>query len=111
MAAKEQKPRSCPTCRPLQANIRLERAQQYDRAAGRVDAALAAGTLVADPIEPWDTRFTPCSYARMRADEAAGRGLPDIFSYYFRCTACGRRFNLMCEIYHGRGGHWIDVPD
>ena len=111
MAAGDAKQAPCPTCKPFKAGLRLERAQQYERVAGRIDAALAAGTLAVDPIEPWDTSITPYSYARMRADEAANRGIPDIFSYYFRCTACNQRFNLLCEVYHGSGGHWIAVPD
>ena len=42
----------------------------------------------------------------MRADLTAGRGMPDIFSDDFRCTARRSRFNLKCETYHGSGGYW-----
>ncbi len=30
----------------------------------------------------------------------------DILSYEFRCKACGERFSLSAETYHGSGGKW-----
>mgnify|MGYP000917608251 CR=1 FL=1 len=30
----------------------------------------------------------------------------DIISYDFRCRHCGRKFLLIAETYHGRGGRW-----
>ena len=31
---------------------------------------------------------------------------PDYLEYYFEAPSTGRRFRLVCEIYHGRGGKW-----
>ena len=31
---------------------------------------------------------------------------PDVLNYAFRCTACGQRFQLDAETYHGSGGSW-----
>lgn len=31
---------------------------------------------------------------------------PDYIEHYFRCGACGYRFRLAAETYHGAGGEW-----
>lgn len=31
---------------------------------------------------------------------------PDILEFRFECTFCHTMFELVCETYHGRGGHW-----
>ena len=31
---------------------------------------------------------------------------PDYLEYYFEEPSTGRRFRLVCEIYHGDGGRW-----
>ncbi len=30
----------------------------------------------------------------------------DVIESELHCAGCGRRFELVCETYHGRGGHW-----
>ncbi len=100
----------CPDCRRLKAGRKIDDAHQYGRIAARIDQALAAGTLVPDPVEPWGPYDQPFPYVEMRRDELAGRGMPDTIGYYFRCTACGARLELSCNIYHGGGGHWKAVP-
>ncbi|MEW6443221.1 MAG: hypothetical protein AB1640_19980 [bacterium] len=30
----------------------------------------------------------------------------DVVNHLFRCTSCGRKFELFAETYHGRGGFW-----
>jgi hypothetical protein len=34
---------------------------------------------------------------------------PDAFGYEFRCSACGSRYALTGESYHGRGARWSVV--
>ncbi len=92
----------CPACRGLPESRSLDVAAKYHRLVKRLDAHLDSGALIPDPDGDRDPSLTPCSYAEMKAMD----GLPDIFSFFFRCTGCAKRFNLMCETYHGGGGHW-----
>ena len=110
-ARKTRSTNDCRPCRSLRVDRQIDGARQYERIAVRIDAALAAGTLVPDPDEPFGLSVPPIPYVEMRRDERAGRGLPDIFSFNFRCTACATRFNLSCDIYHGAGGHWRVLSD
>jgi hypothetical protein len=38
-----------------------------------------------------------------------GKHWPDVFVYKFRCSACGGRFELAGETYHGSGARWTQV--
>ncbi len=102
---------NCPSCTGLRKERNLNNHHKYERVAVRIDKALAAKDMVPDPDEPWDTSVTPYSYDRMRHGSGDTGGMPDIFSYFFRCAGCNRRFNLMCEVYHGSGGYWRVVEE
>lgn len=39
-------------------------------------------------------------------DLREGEGYPDFISYQFKCSHCGEDYEIVCETYHGRGGHW-----
>ncbi|MCW5610565.1 MAG: hypothetical protein KIS83_07765 [Rubrivivax sp.] len=37
---------------------------------------------------------------------AVGQEWPDTFNFWFACVACGERFKLQADTYHGSGGSW-----
>ncbi len=109
MAKAERNVEPCRACRWFQRPRKIEWARHYATVARRLDNALADGALTPDPdghIGPWTE---PVPYTEMRAKELANEGMPDAFDYFFRCSVCGARFNLSCDIYHGAGGHWTMV--
>jgi hypothetical protein len=69
-----------------------------------VRANVADGTL---REEPQDARPVIASQPTFGAlDE---KHWPDAFVYRFRCLACGTRFELAGETYHGGGARWTQV--
>ena len=98
--------KECQHCRRLAADRKIEWARHYERIAKLIDEALAAGTLIPDPDEPYGPYDPRVPYTEMRAAELAGESMPDVIGYFFRCTSCNRRFSLSCNIYHGGGGAW-----
>ena len=96
-------PAGCPTCaeldfvQELRTPADLRQAIRVGRQ--RVDGGTLADALDGSPIE------TPFS------ELAVDGPWPDIVSASLACTACGRRFSLTCETYHGAGGRWAPDPD
>lgn len=37
---------------------------------------------------------------------SSGEWMDDVVSQLFACTACGRKFHLAVDVYHGSGGAW-----
>jgi hypothetical protein len=96
----------CKQCKPLRRERRLDCNRKYQRIAKRIDAGLADGSLIPDPDRPIGKWTPPTPYKKMRRDELTKGIWPDFFEYFFRCTACGTRFIIYCDIYHGGGGAW-----
>jgi hypothetical protein len=51
-------------------------------------------------VQTQDGSYTPIAKLN-RADP-----MPDLIEMDFHCTRCGEQFHLVCENYHGAGGHW-----
>jgi len=83
----------CTACDHLQVVWPIRTAGELSTALGVVQANVADGTL------------------RDESDEGM-RGLsdnepwPDYIELRLRCCACGTRFKLTTETYHGTGGSW-----
>ena len=89
----------CANCDPFDTNIDVSGPAQLRHIAETIQDALAEGMLV--PAEDRAAKV-----ATPFAELDLGETLPDILDYEFRCAACGSRFGLSVETYHGQGGSW-----
>ena len=93
----------CEKCAHLTETIEIKLPADLTRVLGQAKEALASGVL--REIKQFDdgrVLFEDTPFNEVRADGP----WPDVFSYYFACIACGSRFEVAAETYHGRGGAW-----
>ena len=91
---------SCTRCQALAVGHRIDSPDELRRAIAVANARIADGTLEEMRLE--DGYCSPTPFAEV----AAGGSWDDIVSYFFACRACGQRFRLGAETYHGGGGSW-----
>lgn len=90
----------CATCEQYAQDITISGPEQLRRIVGTAQTAVAEQKLriVDDP----DKLTDKSNFSALDLSET----LPDVLAYRLQCMACGRRFELSCESYHGAGGHW-----
>lgn len=98
-APSENEPR-CTTCDQYVQNIEIHGPEQLRRIVATLQTAVGERELHAAVAGP-DFVDLP-SFSALDLSET----LPDILAYRLECAACGRKFELSCECYHGAGGHW-----
>jgi hypothetical protein len=89
---------SCGRCSELDVVSEIRTPGDLGKAIRIVQANLRDGTLEELPRDP----LSPEPFLTLKDDGPWN----DIVSYRFRCTACGARFRLSAETYHGSGGEW-----
>ena len=99
---------SCQICAPYVREELITSPRDLRNIAARIEAAVASRQLVevSMPEAPWEG-----GKHQKLDDITVGETLPDWLQHHFACTACGRRFELSCETYHGSGGWWRLRPE
>jgi hypothetical protein len=95
---------ACTRCEELNQMVTIERPSDLENVLRVIRGNLADGTLAS--IAPERSSMT----AMQPIEHVAPAGpWPDLLHYVFACTACGQRFQLDAETYHGSGGSWRPV--
>ncbi|MGX2032440.1 MULTISPECIES: hypothetical protein [Methylocaldum] len=89
----------CQKCAELSVRHEILSPAQLTKTIRVLRANVADGTLV-DITQP---AHSPSGEFSELSDVAPW---PDYVEHYFRCTACGQRFRLSADTYHGAGGEW-----
>ena len=93
----------CVRCEAMEKTIEV-------RSPGQLRSLIAD---IASMLEEGVLSENPASAAQLVSGEqvpfqdlVAGKPGGDVLDYRFCCTACGTRFRLGVETYHGAGGSW-----
>lgn len=87
-----------PKCGGYAEIVRIRQPYQYFDLLRHVREVLQQGTFRLDRGN--------CDLAEIRKDKPWP---DDHLEHYFSCVACGQRFRLGVETYHGSGGRWEPV--
>jgi hypothetical protein len=86
---------ACVRCGDVPSEIEIQSPGEYHTIMASARLCLSDGTLL--------LLHGTCDVQ----DILDGQPWPDDYmEHTFACTACGRRFELAVETYHGSGGHW-----
>ena len=88
----------CTTCGSLMSEVEIKSPGQLQRVAESVAPYVRDGALEQQA-------------GTGTLDEVAKGRWEDFVSARFRCTSCGRIYELVAETYHGAGGHLRRVDD
>lgn len=90
---------TCPSCEPLNVEWPIRSPGELAKALRVARANLEDGTLV-ELEEP------EALVVQSVRDVPEDGPWPDVVQCRFGCAACGARFELSAETYHGAGGRW-----
>jgi len=96
-------PHQCTHCAPLQKEIAISLPKDLVKAVQEAQRYVAGGILEERQHEGYP-----------KSDALAAFKLEgpwdDIVAFDFRCTYCGRSFDIRADTYHGSGGTWGPTP-